>query len=99
MPLEHGAAPFASLRCRRVGRTSDGLPDVSAAAWVGVTTEGLHVAATSAVRGAPAAPPDNQDPAVALDDLASNADEFRSTGPEVQQAFWDGYDEGYGNVK
>ena len=36
---------------------------------------------------------------VALDDLASNADEFRSTGPEVQQAFWDGYDEGYATVK
>jgi hypothetical protein len=31
---------------------------------------------------------------VALDDLASNADDFRSTGPEVQQAFWDGYDQG-----
>jgi hypothetical protein len=28
---------------------------------------------------------------VATDDLASNAEDFRSTGPEVQQAFWDGY--------
>lgn len=36
---------------------------------------------------------------VALDDLAGNADEVRSTGPEVQQAFWDGYDEGLSNVK
>jgi hypothetical protein len=27
----------------------------------------------------------------AVDDLASNADDFRTTGPEVQQAFWDGY--------
>ena len=31
---------------------------------------------------------------VALDDLAHNADDFRTTGPEVQQAFWDAYDEG-----
>ena len=29
---------------------------------------------------------------VALDDLAGNADEFRTTGPEVQQAFWEGYE-------
>jgi LuxR family maltose regulon positive regulatory protein len=27
---------------------------------------------------------------VALDDLAANGDEFRTTGPEVQQGFWDG---------
>jgi len=27
----------------------------------------------------------------AVDDLANNADDFRTTGPEVQQAFWDGY--------
>jgi hypothetical protein len=31
---------------------------------------------------------------VALDDLESNAEEFRTTGPEVQQAFWDGYETG-----
>jgi hypothetical protein len=30
----------------------------------------------------------------AVDDLASQADDFRTTGPEVQQAFWDGYQEG-----
>ena len=29
---------------------------------------------------------------VALDDLYTNADEFRTTGPEVQQAFWDGFE-------
>jgi len=29
---------------------------------------------------------------VAVDDLADNAEEFRTTGPEVQQAFWDGYE-------
>jgi hypothetical protein len=28
---------------------------------------------------------------VALDDLESNAEDFRTNGPEVQQAFWDGY--------
>jgi hypothetical protein len=28
---------------------------------------------------------------VALEDLEDNADEFRTNGPEVQQAFWDGY--------
>jgi hypothetical protein len=28
---------------------------------------------------------------VALDDLENNAEDFRTTGPEVQQAFWDGY--------
>lgn len=31
---------------------------------------------------------------VALDDLSSQADEFRTTCPEVQQAFWDGYETG-----
>jgi hypothetical protein len=30
----------------------------------------------------------------AVGDLESNADDFRTTGPEVQQAFWDGYDAG-----
>jgi hypothetical protein len=29
---------------------------------------------------------------VAVDDLAGNAEEFRSTGPEVQQAFWEGFE-------
>jgi len=36
---------------------------------------------------------------IALDDLASNADDFQSTGPEVQQAFWDGYDQGHSSVE
>jgi hypothetical protein len=31
---------------------------------------------------------------VAVDDLAAQADDFRATGPEVQQAFWDGYRDG-----
>jgi hypothetical protein len=31
---------------------------------------------------------------VAVDDLTSNAEDFRTTGPEVQQAFWDGYEDG-----
>ncbi len=31
---------------------------------------------------------------VAVDDLATNAEDFRTTGPEVQQAFWEGYDTG-----
>jgi hypothetical protein len=30
----------------------------------------------------------------AVDDLASQADEFRTEGTEVQQAFWDGYETG-----
>jgi hypothetical protein len=30
----------------------------------------------------------------AVDDLTSQADDFRSEGPEVQQAFWDGVQEG-----
>jgi hypothetical protein len=30
----------------------------------------------------------------AVGDLESNADDFRTTGPEVQQAFWEGYDAG-----
>jgi hypothetical protein len=34
----------------------------------------------------------------AVDDLASNAEDFRSEGPEVQQAFWEGYDEGYASA-
>ena len=31
---------------------------------------------------------------VAVDDLTDNAEEFRTTGPEVQQSFWDGYQDG-----
>jgi hypothetical protein len=31
---------------------------------------------------------------VAVDDLTGNAEDFRTTGPEVQQSFWDGYDDG-----
>ena len=31
---------------------------------------------------------------VAKDDLVTQADDFRSQGPEVQQAFWDGVDTG-----
>jgi hypothetical protein len=30
----------------------------------------------------------------AVDDLANNADKFANQGPEVQQAFWDGYQDG-----
>ena len=30
----------------------------------------------------------------ALDDLASNADDFRTHGPDVTQAFWDGVNDG-----
>jgi hypothetical protein len=30
----------------------------------------------------------------AVSDLENNADDFRTTGPEVQQAFWDGYETG-----
>jgi hypothetical protein len=30
----------------------------------------------------------------AVSDLENNADDVRTTGPEVQQAFWDGYDTG-----
>jgi hypothetical protein len=30
----------------------------------------------------------------AVDDLTSQADEFRTQGPEVRQAFWDGYETG-----
>ena len=30
----------------------------------------------------------------AVDDLTSQADDFRQTGPEVQQAFWEGYEDG-----
>jgi hypothetical protein len=30
----------------------------------------------------------------AADDLVANAEDFRTTGPEVQQSFWDGFDEG-----
>jgi hypothetical protein len=32
---------------------------------------------------------------VALDDLSNNASDFREEGPEVQQAFWDGFEDGY----
>lgn len=31
---------------------------------------------------------------VALDDLSDNAAEFREQGPDLQQAFWDGFEEG-----
>ena len=31
---------------------------------------------------------------VALDDLSTQADDFRTQGPEVGQAFWEGVDEG-----
>ena len=31
---------------------------------------------------------------IALTDLGNNAEDFRTTGPEVQQAFWDGYEAG-----
>ena len=31
---------------------------------------------------------------VAVDGLTSQAEEFRTQGPEVQQAFWDGYHDG-----
>ena len=31
---------------------------------------------------------------VALDDLAGQASEFRAQGPEVQEAFWEGYEDG-----
>ena len=31
---------------------------------------------------------------VALDDLYDQAEDFRSEAPEVQQAFWDGFEEG-----
>jgi hypothetical protein len=30
----------------------------------------------------------------AVDDLVDNAEDFRTTGPEVQQSFWDGFDDG-----
>ena len=30
----------------------------------------------------------------AVDDVTGNADDFRATGPEVQQSFWDGYQNG-----
>ena len=30
----------------------------------------------------------------AVEDLTGNAEDFRTTGPEVQQSFWDGYAEG-----
>jgi ABC-type sugar transport system substrate-binding protein len=31
---------------------------------------------------------------VALDDLSTQASDFREQGPEVQQAFWEGFEEG-----
>jgi hypothetical protein len=31
---------------------------------------------------------------IAVDDLTSQAEDFRTEGPEVQQAFWDGYETG-----
>jgi hypothetical protein len=30
----------------------------------------------------------------AVDDLTNNAEDFRTTGPDVQQSFWDGFDDG-----
>ncbi len=30
----------------------------------------------------------------AVDDLSGNAEDFRATGPGVQQSFWDGYQDG-----
>ena len=30
----------------------------------------------------------------AVDDLVGNAEDVRTTGPEVQQSFWDGFDDG-----
>jgi hypothetical protein len=35
---------------------------------------------------------------VAVDDLTSQAEEFRTQGPEVQQAFWEGYQDGLTNA-
>jgi hypothetical protein len=32
---------------------------------------------------------------IAVDDLTRQADDFRSEGPEVQQAFWEGYETGF----
>jgi soluble cytochrome b562 len=32
---------------------------------------------------------------VAVNDLADNAEDFRTTGPEVQQAFWQGFETGH----
>ena len=34
---------------------------------------------------------------VAVDDLSSQASDFRAQGPEVHQAFWEGVDTGLGN--
>jgi hypothetical protein len=34
----------------------------------------------------------------AVSDLTSQAEDFRTTGPEVQQAFWDGYQDGFDNA-
>jgi hypothetical protein len=31
---------------------------------------------------------------MAVDDLSSQAGDFRAQGPEVQEAFWEGYEEG-----
>ena len=36
---------------------------------------------------------------IALDDLYSQADDFRTEGPEVQQAFWEGYDSGFSSTE
>ena len=32
---------------------------------------------------------------IAVDDLTRQADDFRTEGPEVQQAFWEGYETGF----
>jgi hypothetical protein len=34
----------------------------------------------------------------ALTDLGDNAEDFRTTGPEVQQSFWDGYEDGHADA-
>ena len=33
----------------------------------------------------------------AIDDLDRQAEDFQNQGPEVQQAFWDGYETGVSN--
>jgi hypothetical protein len=34
----------------------------------------------------------------AVTDLADNAEDFRTTGPEVQQSFWEGYEDGHADA-
>jgi hypothetical protein len=33
---------------------------------------------------------------LAVNDLAENAEDFRTTGPDVRQAFWEGFESGHG---